>query len=228
MILDTEFIQKKGEKDTYNFGYVVVDTKELRKKNGNINILLSRSIVITEIFDKMLLNGSFGQNKIDILVNYKLNTKKYEFIKIKDFKNLFIRDLQKFNVKLIWGYNVAADKTAVYDFFKGDPLLSYIDKNIIFADIMYNCKKLFVHTKKYIKFCDENNYKTIAKSGKIYYKCSAETMYRFLVNREFCEEHTALSDVFCEIDLLRFCYIKRKKLYVKKGVGLKETLQKIK
>lgn len=61
------------------------------------------------------------------------------------------------------------------------------------------CEKL-INTDRYKKFCIDNEYWT---ASTIYFKTSAEIVYRYLMqDNEFIEAHTALDDALIESEIL--------------------------
>ena len=123
---------------------------------------------------------------------------------------IFLEDLEYFNVKDIWAYNVAFDKAAMNRLFfllKPDFIDSFCWKDI--APAIFHTHLL---TKKYIRFCQK--YKLYTKNGN--YSSTAENVYRYLFNKpDFQEEHTGLADVMIEKDILLKVFNSKKKIQTK-------------
>ena len=60
--------------------------------------------------------------------------------------------------------------------------------------------------KRYIKFCEDNGYINVKQNIPLY---TLETVYRYIFDKEFQQEHTGLSDCLAEYEIL--CNVFRQK-----------------
>ena len=92
--------------------------------------------------------------------------------------------------------------------------------NYKLVDIMRVAIETILMTEKYKEFCRKNG--EITEKGN--YKSSAETVYRYInSDNNFIEEHTALSDCYCEKSIFDKC-LKQKKVI---SIGCKGNLWKL-
>lgn len=180
----------------YNIGYIVCD------KFGNV--FAKRSFALPSCIWENLQNCFNAQemthkNIQEILQDYEkpIEDRKYHYKTVEEAKRQILKDITGFRVKEIWAYNCTFDKSSLSRLFADD---FYILDNLVkFYDII----PAIVHTKllnkNYIDFCKKNNF--ITEKGNIMTK--AEIVYRYLKNNlTFVEEHTGLSDVFIEYEIL--------------------------
>lgn len=136
------------------------------------------------------------------------NKKYLKCYDIDKFFKAMLSIIVKYKIKEIWAYNVNFDQYALYRLF-GEKNFSILLKMIRFCDIIPAILYTKLLTKKYVKYCKNNNYLT--EKGNIMTK--AEIVYRFLTNNEnFEEEHTGLADVKIETEILLTALKTKKKL----------------
>ena len=181
----------------YNVGYIIADrTGKIYKKRSialpqyffeNINNAIKTDICV-EMHHKNIeeMTADFGKAK---------RKRKYLALGTNEFFKMFEKDVKKHKVKIIYAYNVTFDKNALFRLF-GE---RFADFNFEFRDIITGIILTRLLTKKYLTFCRDNGY--VTEKGNFQYK--AEIVYRYLTGlTEFVEEHTGLSDVLIEYEIL--------------------------
>ena len=189
----------------YNVGYIIADrTGKIYKK---------RSIALPECFFENLNDAirtgicveMHHKNIEEITADFNaLKCKrKYLSLGINEFFKMFEKDVKKNNIKKMYAYNITFDRCALERLF-GD---RFNDFNFDFRDIVTGVLNTRLLTIKYLNFCKENNY--ITDKGNFQYK--AEIVYRYLTGlKDFIEEHTGLSDVLIEYEILLSVFKTRK------------------
>lgn len=169
----------------YNIGYVISNGKE---------ILLERNIVLFNHFRENAY-AMYAKENFNYIRENKKEYKTYN--EDDDFVYDFMEDIQKFNVKNFFAYNVKFDwkkigKLVGESFLKeqfGSP-----------CDIMTAAFHKIMNNPSYLNYCKENNYKT----EKGYPSSTFEVVYRYLTNnKDYHEVHRGLEDAKDEYDLLR-------------------------
>ena len=190
VVFDTETIGL-DKPFCYNIGYVVLNEK--------FNILLKREYVVEQIWhNTALFSTAYYADKRPIYVN-RMKARQVIMDKYGYICQQMIRDFKAYNVERAFAYNSAFDERVFNfncDWFKcNNPF-----DNIPISDIRGYAHQFLVNDL-YFKFCEAFEYFT--ETGN--YSTTAETMYRFINNTDFEEEHTALSDSQIEADILQAC-----------------------
>ena len=175
----------------YNIGYIIVD--------GNGNTLLEREYVVEQIWHNLpLFSSAYYADKRPLYVD-RMRARFITLEKLGYICQQMIRDFKYYSIERAFAYNSPFDDkvfTFNCDWFKC--------KNP-FDDIPIIDIRGFVHSfivdKTYKNFCEEYGYFT--ENGN--YSTTAETVYRYLFNNKFEEEHTALADSEIEKDILFEC-----------------------
>lgn len=175
----------------YNIGYVIAD--------GNGNDLLKREYVVEQIWHNLpLFSTAYYAEKRPLYVD-RMRARLATLEKFGYICQQMIRDFKQYSIERAFAYNSPFDdKVFAFncDWFKC--------KNP-FDDIPIIDIRGFVHAfivnKSYKAFCEK--YGCFTESGN--YSTTAETVYRYLFNMNFTEEHTALADSEIEKDILFEC-----------------------
>lgn len=205
-LVDTETAEMNK---VYDFGFILFDKKG--------NILFERNYINIDIFhnDNYMQTAYYGWKKplYNDITNVIYTTTKGMFID-------FFEMCKRYNVTHLLAYNLAFDMKALkYTAEKFGNMTIDFD-NFILIDVMRNAIEIIINTDKYRTFCRENNEMT----DKGNYKSSAESVYRYIHNdTNFNEDHTALSDCYCEYAIFMKC-LKQKKTI---SVGIKGNLWKV-
>ena len=132
----------------------------------------------------------------------------------------FFKNCEKYGVTHLLAYNLAFDIRALSYTTKKYTHTNISFDNFVLIDVMRVAIELLINTEKYRDFCRKNN--EVTEKGN--YKSSAETVYRYInSDNDFIEDHTALSDCYCEYNIFMKC------LKQKKGIseGIKGNLWKL-
>lgn len=218
IVFDTETAGIKTQ-SLLNVGYTIVnlDLETLRFRT-----MVKRDYLMRDIYkNKMwLINDMFvGESKLTTLeYNEKhngaiLRTEKQVFEQIA-------RDIDHYGVEYGYAYNCQFDT----DKFQKTAIAYGIDnplEKIKVMDIWGYAYWQICVTKAYQDFCRANELKT--KSGK-YIPTSVESVTAYLnQDKDFQEEHTALSDVYWELKILLECAKRGQNIftYVSRGTWIK-------
>lgn len=176
----------------YNIGYQIVNV-ETRE------VLVQRDYVVEQIWHNLaLFSTAYYAEKRPLYVAdmraRKTFMEKFGYIcqtMRRDFKNHEVVGAYAFNSPFdekVFNYNC--------DWFK---CVNPFD-NIPIYDIRGYVHN-FIVNPEYKEFCEKNGYFT--ESGN--YSTTAETVYRYLVDNDFVEAHTALADSQIEAEILFKC-----------------------
>lgn len=191
LVFDTETVDVEHA-FCYNVGYCIVDTETKEK-------LIKRDYVVEQVWEnKMLFSTSYYADKKELYVSALRGRR----AKIKYWGHIMqrmVRDIQEFDVEYAYAFNSPFD-IRVFDFnsewFKSSNALDYV-KTI---DIRTLINPL-VFSSEYKEFCETHNLFT--ESGN--YSANAESLTKFIrQDKEFVEEHTALSDSLIEADIILY------------------------
>ena len=205
-LIDTETAKMS---DVYDLGVLIFDKKG--------NILFTRNYLNTDVFynDELMENAYYNYKKPlyekDCNLVYT-NTKfmLHDFYKVRN----------NFNVTHILGYNLSFDLNALNKTSEKFTGKSFNLNNYKLTDVMRVAIETILMTEKYKDFCRKNN--EITEKGN--YKSSAETVYRYINdNIDFVENHTALSDCYCEYSIFMKCLKQKKNV----SIGTKSNLWKL-
>ena len=205
-LIDTETAEMNK---VYDFGYILFDKKG--------NILFERNYINIDIFDNdnYMQNAYYAWKKplYNNLENVIYTTTKRMFID-------FFKMCEKYNVTHLLAYNLSFDMKALKYTANKFAHMDINYDNFILVDVMRTAIETLINTDKYRTFCKKNN--EITEKGN--YKSSAETVYRYInCDIDFNEDHTALSDCYCEYSIFMKC-LKQKKTV---SIGVKGNLWKI-
>ena len=190
---------------TYDIGWAVTD------KRGNI--YRTRSFIIADIFldEKELMKSAYYAEKIP---NYWKDIKSGKRI-LTSFYNArktLLEDIAEFNVTQIFAHNMRFDNGTLnltQRWLTKSKYRYFFPKGLEICDTLKMSRDVIAPTPTYKKFCEENGYMT--KNGKV--RLTAEILYRYLKNdNDFVESHTGLEDVLVEVEIMRACYAKHKKM----------------
>lgn len=228
IVFDTETIGKKTQ-TLLNVGYKIID---INPATSDYTVLCERSYLDRSLYANRLfmLNDDFvGEEKLavyDALVNE-------DKIVLRSMKQIFTtmtNDLARHNVKFGFAYNCDFD----IDKFAKTAVTENIDNplaDIEIFDIWGYASNLICQTEEYKNWAIENAQFTATKK---FISTSVEAVTRYLArNLDFVEEHTALSDVHWEIEILAECVRRgaditkpmKRNSYIKSGYIFTETIE---
>lgn len=197
MVLDVEGMSNKRP---YNVGYLVTDL------SGNVACERSFALMdcIMENLDTAIRRVEKGvaeqmtHNNIIEILNDPI---KYKWLLSSDFVDTLKKDLTDFGISEIWAYNCNFDKNQIS---------KLVNLDVEWCDIWTAIVKAKCLTKKFVRFCKENQFLT--EKGNC--KTSAEVVYNYLTNQtQFVEEHTGLADVKIEYEIFMNVRKQKKKIH---------------
>ena len=211
IVFDTETIGKVSQ-DLINVGYKIGD---LNIQTGEMKVLCERDYIITNLINNKIycINDDFvGLAKYDMYQGLIADGKAIKRSLSQVYKTL-ANDIAKHNVIFGYAYNCQFD----LDKFKKqvpDGMENPLDKIPVF-DIWDYAIQYICETDAYKKWALENNQVTQTEQ---FISTSVEAVARYLYNNlDFIEDHTALSDVQHETEILIEC--------VKRGADITRALK---
>ena len=202
IVLDVEGLSNRRP---YNIGYVVADRtgKIFEKVSVALPAVLWENVNGLSCLNAMEMTH---KNIQEILADFENEDRKYTYQTIKGFYNELFNHIAKYSIKTIWAYNVAFDRASLKRLDEN----RFNQLNVEFADIWTAITYSKLCTKKYVKWCKDNE----AYTPKGYLSTSAETVYKYLKGlTDFEEEHTGLADVMIELEILLYVFKSGKKVH---------------
>lgn len=197
-VIDTECVGLQ-DKSVYDFAWQIVDRKGRVYAEGSY--LVEETVTNA---DRMM--GAFYAKKIfshyiPMLARGEITIKKWANVRAE-----FLADLDSHNVTAICAYNLGFDMGAVRATNGGE---KFLHKNFKILDIWQFACETILSQKAYIEIAREQGW--ISDAGNI--RTNAEKAFAYVSgNWEFSEEHTALSDVKIEVQILADCFRQKKKI----------------
>lgn len=203
LVLDTETAGEIEKPLVYDFGYCIVDKKGKIYKEYNV--------IIQETFDDIpLMEKSYFASKLPDYV-HKITTGQLDKVKWATAIMQMLEDIITYNATVLCAYNLGFDMRALNNTnlkYRGKTM-DEIFNSMELLDIWTLATQTIMTRKNYIPFCVENGYYTKAKN----IQTSAEVCYKFMKNdTDFIEDHTALSDVKIEVEIMAQCFRMKKKI----------------
>ena len=188
----------------YDIAWQIVD------KKGNVyeseNFAIRETITDPAIMCQAYYHKKVYTDYIEMLAGGMLELVNYNFAMAK-----FNRQIKEHNVKVISAYNLGFDLRAL----KATNMLinkipaANISKKLERLDIWQFACETFLNSRTFKKEAFRNAW--ISDKGNI--QTGAEIAYKYLTgNPDFIEDHTALSDVEIERDILTKCFQYQKKI----------------
>ena len=216
IMLDTETANTIEEEDgkvnmryvlPYDIGFAIIDTYG--------RIYETHSFVNSDIFlkEKELMKSAYYKAKIPQYWREIWEGKR----KVADTYTIrkFILDkIKEYNIKFVCAHNARFDHTAMNNIVRWTTKSKYryfFPSNVEFWDTLRMANQVVAKTPTYIKFCETHGYMTKHKTPRP--QVTAEILYRYITgNIDFKEEHTGLEDVLIEVEILKYCRRKKKKM----------------
>lgn len=206
IVLDTEGMSGKIP---YNIGFIIADRYGKIYKSYSFALPENIYINICQCAKTQQAVEMTAKNVQEILQDFgnSRRKRKYKCVSNKWIINFLLKIIQRHKIKKIYAYNVAFDKTCLKNLF--GERFEELEKVVEFIDIIPIILRTKLLTKRYVDFCIENNFLT----ERGYIQTKAETVHRYLTNNlTFEEEHTGLSDVLIEYQILLSAFSTHKKI----------------
>lgn len=198
IVLDTETANSLEEPICYDCGWAVIDldTKETIKTG---------SFAVAEILlDKELMSSAYFAEKIP---QYWEEIKKGErtLARFSTICRKFREDCHNFEITEVYAHNMRFDYrscTLSQRYITSSKYRYFFPYGIKICDTLKMARQAFSKEENYIRFCDENGYRTSRNQLRM----TAEILYRYISgDNEFTEEHKGLADVLIEKEILFAC-----------------------
>jgi len=209
LVIDTETTNGFQNPLVYDVGFAITDNEG--------KIYEKHSYLIRDIFynDKLMIKAYY-MRKTPLYVK-ALKERKTTLTDIEKLQQIIHSIMIKYKIKEVYAYNADFDIKALNNTLKyltGNYFSQFFPCDIKICCIWNMACQVIYTQKKYCKYCLENN--QISPKGNL--KTSAEVGQRYLTkNNDFKEEHTGLSDVLIEIQIMTRCYKTHKKM--EKGIN---------
>lgn len=232
MVFDTEttgeiVTSKNGheimQKYIYDIGYTIADKKEIH---------LKRNFIVKEIFENAeLMNSAYYKNKIP---KYRkmIESGEVDIIPFADIVKTMQADAKYFNIKEVAAYNISFDLNAFMQttnciYPNQFQMLFRITKQGNYAPDTEKFFKNYILRKEVDiidiwtlacqTLCNQVTFQTYYKeeTAKGNIKSNAEIVYSYIIDGDFIEDHTALSDSIIETEILQRIYRLHKKIETK-------------
>lgn len=206
----------------YNIGYIVENTE-------THEILCARDFVVEQIWHNLpLFQTAYYAEKRPLYVS-RMRARTCKLDKFGYICQQMKRDFQNYKVEAAYAFNSSFDER-VFNFNCDWYKCTNPFDTIPMYDIRAYAIERIGKTVSYQDFCEAEG--LLTENGN--YQTTAESFYRYLYNKDFVEEHTALSDSECELEILRFLYrngvnITEEKTapkYIERKVAHEWTIQK--
>lgn len=191
----------------YNMGLIVYNRQK--------GVILERNFVMIDVINKNTPNYKrFFANVTDIQIDITWTFKvKWQLLEI----------VKKYNIKEIWAFNKSYDKSATERLFEVKNINQIPElKDVTWYDIQTAIFYTKLLTKKYIRFCNDNELYT----NRQHISTSAETIYKYLTNNpNFIESHNGLDDCRIELEILKIATKTKKKIKYNNNYSYWKILQ---
>lgn len=191
----------------YNVGYIIADRNgKIYKKRSAVFPSLFTLNVVRSVETNQCIDMT-NKNITEMLQDFEKpkRKRKYKAYSVNEFFKMFSADVEKFKVKKFYAFNVSFDKSMMFNLF-GE---RFGDFDFEFRDIQSGAFFTRISTKKYCDWCRLHNF--VTANGNI--QSTAEVIYKYLFgDLTFEEEHTGLSDVLIEYEILLSVFKTRKKV----------------
>lgn len=176
----------------YNIGYTIIDS-DTREE------ILRHEYVVEQVWHNMsLFTTAYYAEKRPLYVT-AMRSRKAVMGKYGYICRAMCRDFKENDVRFAYAYNSPFDEK-VFNFNCDWYKVTNPFDTVPIIDIR-GCVHTFIVNDDYKRFCEEKGIFT--ESGN--YSTTAEAVYRYLVDDNFVEAHTALADAIIEAEILFAC-----------------------
>lgn len=203
LMVDVETANDTTDSLVYDLGFAVTD------RQGNI--YETQSLIISEIFygESDLMQSAYYAKKIPMYLQ-GIKDKKFQVVNFYTARVIVLALMKKYNIKTVMAYNANFDMSALNTtqrFLTKSKYRFFFPYGTKFQCVWsMACQVLYTQTR-FVKFANDNGY--MSKAGNL--QTSAEIGYRYLTgNDTFEEDHTGLSDVLIEVQIMAKCISQKK------------------
>ncbi len=220
MVFDTEttgeiVTSKNGheimQKYIYDIGYTIADKKKIH---------LKRNFIVKEIFENVdLMNSAYYKSKIPMYMEM-ISNGEVEIVPFAEIVKTMQRDAKLYNVKAVAAYNISFDLDAfmqttntiypnqfqmLYRLTKKGSYSPNTEKFFTTYILRKEVEIIDIWTLACQTLCNQKTFQTYYKqeTAKGNIKSNAEIVYSYVIDSDFIEDHTALSDSIIETEILQ-------------------------
>lgn len=198
IVLDTETTGALWRPLCYDIGWAVLDL-------DTNEVLKTESYAIAEIFlDKELMSTAYYAEKVPTYWD-EIKSGERKLARLATVRRTLFQDCKAYNVTEVYAHNARFDYKSCTLTQRTSPNSRsrfFFPYNVKICDTLKMARKAFKEDPDYIRFCDENGYRT--KNNQL--RFTAEILYRYLSgDNEFEEVHKGLADVLIEKEILIAC-----------------------
>lgn len=205
LIADTETANSLNDPLVYNFAGAIID------QHGNV--YETGSFINKDIFfeKRELMNTAYYANKIPQYLE-QIEADEIQVVSWYEIRKWVHKVCAKYNVKAIIAHNARFDYRSCSVTQRYETCSKYrffFPRDVEIWDTLRMAQDTICQQKRYIKWCDDNNY--ITAQGKP--RATAEILYRYIIkDNSFVEEHKALEDINIEMQIFWHCIRQHKKM----------------
>ena len=196
LIIDTETTNSLDDALVYDIGFIVADY------NGTI--YSKHSFVIADIFlDKELMSVAYFNEKIPTYWK-EIKEGKRTLTSFNNVKWTLRHIMKENNITKVYAYNCRFDYLALATtqrYITSSRWRYYFPYGTEFHDILALSRHILKKVDAYRDFCKRNDYLTPRNANRY----TAEIVARYMFDKDFTEEHTALADCEIEYKILLEC-----------------------
>lgn len=200
MVLDTETVA--DARVPYDVAFIIVDREGVIYDRYNA---LTAEVLNNETMRYLVKRDSFSKRKAAFYLDNAPATIKPFAAIVFDIRN-FIAD---YDNAIVVAYNAAFDIKVLNDYANIILNEDCFSQDTEVWDLWNMALNTICDSSNYVRWCIDSGF--ISEKGNI--SCSAEAVYSYLSeNKEFEEDHTALSDCEIEAQILQAVFDRKQKL----------------
>lgn len=197
MVIDTETLGDTDNPLCYDIGYAIMDS------NGSI--VESRRHLVRETFFYMRdrMGTCYYAEKLPLYYGALMNG--LTDLPLVEIRQELIELCKQYNIKQVWAFNAAFDRRALN--YTAETVSNGFVKWFMPYGVEWHCIQAFagqtiLNSRTYFKYAITHG--LVSEKGNV--RTTAEATYQYIADDEsFTEEHTALSDVLIECQILFKC-----------------------
>lgn len=206
IIVDVETCGPFGASKVYDFGFQIVERTTGR-------VLDQRSYVVPEVFygKPREMASAYYADKLP-MYHEGIESGMWTVAPFRHIRDVVHTMMRKHGIKRVYAYNCAFDRAALnYTTWgiSGGVCNDFFPEGTVFCDIWTAACTTIMQQRAYGNFCIEHGHVSEANN----FRTTAEVAYAFITGQpEFREDHTGLSDVDIERQILHKCISTKKRM----------------
>ncbi len=206
LVLDVETANSTDDPLVYDVGGAVCDKKG--------NVFHTFSFIVKDIFDyeRKLMENAYYCDKLE-LYYAGLKTGKFQKRSLYEIKQHVKQIIGYYGIQEVFAYNAHFDRTALNTtqrWLTKSKYRYFLPYGVKTNCIWHMACQVICTQRTYARWCVNNGFYK-ETTGNLF--TNAETVYAYISNQDhFEEEHTGLSDVLIEVEILAHCFRQRKRM----------------